>query len=201
MNTHSKTAAAPRPRIKDKRTAILQAALKVFAEGGVNGVPMPVLAEQAGVGTGTIYRYFSSKEVLVNELFREEKLNLNKRLYADLDKSLSPKESFALVWERMVAYTREAPESYRFMELQDHRPYLDAQSRTMEHEAIAPILAYYRRLQEQGVYREDIRAEVLMALIWGAFVNLIRAERDGLFSLDQADIDSARDACWSLCTG
>jgi TetR/AcrR family transcriptional regulator, repressor of fatR-cypB operon len=40
-----------------------------------------------------------------------------------------------------------------------------------------------------------------MALIWGAFVNLIRAERDGLFSLDQADIDAARDACWSLCTG
>ncbi|GGC92596.1 TetR/AcrR family transcriptional regulator [Halopseudomonas salina] len=201
MNTHSKTATAPRPRIKDKRTAILQAALKVFAEGGVNGVPMPVLAEQAGVGTGTIYRYFSSKEVLVNELFREEKLNLNKRLYANLDKSLTPKESFALVWERMVAYTREAPESYRFMELQDHRPYLDEQSRTMEHEAIAPILAYYRRLQEQGVYREDIRAEVLMALIWGAFVNLIRAERDGLFSLDQADINAARDACWSLCTG
>ncbi|MEE3156942.1 MAG: TetR/AcrR family transcriptional regulator [Pseudomonadota bacterium] len=51
----------PRPRIRDKRQAILRAALKVFAEGGVNGVPMPVLAEQAQVGTGTIYRYFDSK--------------------------------------------------------------------------------------------------------------------------------------------
>ncbi|WP_022964443.1 TetR/AcrR family transcriptional regulator [Halopseudomonas pelagia] len=201
MNTHSNTAKTTRPRIKDKRTAILQAALKVFAEGGVNGVPMPVLAEQAGVGTGTIYRYFSSKEALVNELFREEKLSLNRRLYSKLDKSLTPYEKFALVWQRMVLYTREAPASYRFMELQDHRPYLDEESRTMEHEAIAPILEHYRLLQKQGVYRKDIRAEVLMALIWGAFVNLIKAERDGLFSLDQADIDAARDACWSLCTG
>ena len=153
------------------------------------------------MGTGTIYRYFRSKEALVNELFREEKRHLNRRLYSNLDRSLSPRESFAVVWERMVLYTREAPESYRFMELQDHRPYLDKDSRTMEHEAIAPLLSYYRTLQKQGVYRNDIRAEVLMALVWGAFVNLIRAERDGHFKLDQADIDAARDACWSLCTG
>lgn len=201
MNTHSNTAKIIRPRIKDKRSAILQAALKVFAEGGVNGVPMPVLAEQAGVGTGTIYRYFSSKEALVNELFREEKLSLNRRLYADLDKSLTPYEKFALVWQRMVLYTREAPASYRFMELQDHRPYLDDESRTLDRETRAPLLEHYRLLQKQCVYRKDIRAEVLMALIWGAFVNLIKAERDGLISLDQTDIDAARDACWSLCTG
>tara|TARA_R110001599_G_scaffold198585_5_gene395460 strand:+ start:828 stop:1433 length:606 start_codon:yes stop_codon:yes gene_type:complete len=201
MNTHSNTAKIIRPRIKDKRSAILQAALKVFAEGGVNGVPMPALAEQAGVGTGTIYRYFSSKEALVNELFREEKLSLNRRLYADLDKSLTPYEKFALVWQRMVLYTREAPASYRFMELQDHRPYLDDESRTLDRETRAPLLEHYRLLQKQGVYRKDIRAEVLMALIWGAFVNLIKAERDGLISLDQTDIDAARDACWSLCTG
>lgn len=201
MNTHSNAAKTTRPRIKDKRTAILHAALNVFAEGGVNGVPMPVLAEQAGVGTGTIYRYFSSKEALVNELFREEKLSLNRRLYSRLDQKLTPYEKFALVWQRMVLYTREAPASYRFMELQDHRPYLDEESRNMERQAIAPILEHYRLLQKQGVFRQDIRAEVLMALIWGAFVNLIKAERDGLFSLDQADIEAARDACWSLCTG
>ncbi|MGH1450406.1 MAG: TetR/AcrR family transcriptional regulator [Pseudomonadaceae bacterium] len=201
MNTHSNASEVPRPKIKDKRAAILQAALKVFAEGGVNGVPMPALAEEAGVGTGTIYRYFSSKEELVNQLFREEKVNLHKRLYSKLEPSLTPYDKFAVVWQRMVLYTREAPASYRFMELQDHRPYLDDESRTLDRETRAPLLEHYRALQSQGVYRKDIRAEVLMALIWGAFVNLIKAERDSLISLDQADIDAARDACWSLCTG
>ncbi|WP_339845523.1 TetR/AcrR family transcriptional regulator [uncultured Halopseudomonas sp.] len=201
MNTYSKASKVPRPRIKDKRAAILQAALKVFAEGGVNGVPMPALAEEAGVGTGTIYRYFSSKEELVNQLFREEKVNLHKRLYSELEPSLTPYDKFAVVWQRMVLYTREAPASYRFMELQDHRPYLDDDSRTLDRETRAPLLEHYRSLQKQGIYRKDIRAEVLMALIWGAFVNLIKAERDGLINLDQGDIDAARDACWSLCTG
>ncbi|QJD59565.1 TetR/AcrR family transcriptional regulator [Pseudomonas sp. gcc21] len=201
MNSHSKGNKAPRPRIKDKRSAILRAALTVFAEGGVNGVPMPTLAEQAGVGTGTIYRYFVSKEVLVNELFREEKLAMSKRLYGQLDDTLNPQQQFAVIWQRMVEFTREAPDSYRFMELQDHRPYLDQASRELERKILAPVLAYYRSMQNKGTYRSDIRAEVLMALVWGAFVNMMKAERDGYLRLDLADIEAARDACWSLCTG
>lgn len=209
MNNHSNTAdnkpqspgRTARPRIKDKRAAILRAALKVFAEGGMNGVPMPVLARQANVGTGTIYRYFESKELLVNELFREQKLAINQRLYADLDLQRPADEVFSEVWRRMVQFTREEPDAYRFMELQDHRPYLDEASRTLEREALKPILAQYRALQKRGIFRSDIRAEVLMTLVWGAFINLIKAERDGHISLSEEDIAAARDACWGLCTG
>lgn len=209
MNNHSSTAEnktrgsakAARPKVTDKRSAILSAALKVFAEGGVNGVPMPILAQQANVGTGTIYRYFESKELLVNELFREQKLAINQRLYGGLDLQRSPREVFDEVWRRMVLFTREAPDSYRFVELQDHRPYLDQASRTLEREALAPILAQYRALQKHGVFRSDMRAEVLMTLVWGAFVNLVKAERDGHVSLTDDDIAAARDACWTLCTG
>lgn len=205
MNKHSKTAKSQtqpaRPKIKDKRSAILRAALQLFAEGGVNGVPMPVVAQQANVGTGTIYRYFESKELLVNELFREQKLAINQRLYGDLDLQRPPQELFAEVWKRMMTFTQEAPAAYRFMELQDHRPYLDEASRTMEREALAPILAQYRALQKHGVFRSDIRPEILMTMVWGAFVHLIKSERDGHITLSEDDITAARNACWKLCTG
>lgn len=209
MNNHSppiRTPSSASPRaarsgIKDKRRAILDAALRVFAEGGVNGVPIPQLAKQAGVATGTIYRYFDSKEGLVNELFREQKLAIHQRLYAGLDLQRPPREVFAALWQRMVTFTREAPDTYRFVELQDHRPYLDQASRTLEQESLTPVLAQYRTLQQRGVFRDDIRAEVLMTLVWGAFVNLIKSERDGHISLSEQDIHAARDACWALCTG
>lgn len=209
MNIHSSTtsnktrtaARTPRPQVKDKRSAILQAALKVFAEGGVNGVPMPVVAKHAKVGTGTIYRYFESKELLVNELFRELKVAINQRLYSNLDLTRPSREVFAEVWQRMVQFTREEPDTYRFVELQDHRPYLDAASKQLEREALTPILEQYRTLQKRGVFRSDMRAEVLMTLVWGAFVHLIKAERDGHIELSEADINAARDACWALCTG
>ena len=201
MNTHSTPEKKPRPRIKDKRQAILDAALKVFAAGGVNGVPMPALAEQAQVGTGTIYRYFSSKEALVNELFREQKRANSIRLYGGLDLTLPAKQLFAAVWQRMADFSRSDPDAYMFMELQDHRPYLDEESRALEKKILRPIVTQYRQLQQQGQFRSDVRPEVLMSLVWGAFVNLIRAERDGHLILQQSVIDAAFAACWTTCTG
>ena len=55
----------------DKREAILAAALDLFNERSFNGTPMPLVAERAGVGAGTIYRYFESKEALGNVVYRD----------------------------------------------------------------------------------------------------------------------------------
>ena len=35
------------------------------------GLPMAMVADRAGVGAGTIYRYFESKDVLIAEIFNE----------------------------------------------------------------------------------------------------------------------------------
>jgi AcrR family transcriptional regulator len=55
----------------DKRKEILQAALKLIAEHGFHGAPMAMIADTAGVGTGTIYCHFKSKDALIQELFLE----------------------------------------------------------------------------------------------------------------------------------
>ncbi len=64
----------------DKREAILAAALKLFAERGFYGTPVPLIAQGAQVGAGTIYRYFSNKNSLVNELYRHWKSALSQAL-------------------------------------------------------------------------------------------------------------------------
>ncbi|MBA4208778.1 MAG: TetR/AcrR family transcriptional regulator [Parvibaculum sp.] len=58
-------------RLAETRAAILAAARGLVAEGGFAAVQMSEIAKQAGVATGTLYRYFSSKEALCRELFRE----------------------------------------------------------------------------------------------------------------------------------
>jgi len=189
----------PAPTPLPKREAILKAALKVFAEYGVHGVPVPEIAAQAGVGTGTIYRFFASKEVLINELFREQKRAINRRLTEDLDRSVAPRALFQEYWRRLVAFAREEPEAFRFLELQDHLPYLDDESLALERSVLAPLATASRKLQRQGVYRKDIRIEVIMALHWGAFVNLFKAERAGYFKIRSVDVEAACEACWRMC--
>jgi TetR/AcrR family transcriptional regulator, repressor of fatR-cypB operon len=182
-----------------KREAILRAALSVFAQHGVHGVPVPAIAAQAGVGTGTIYRFFASKEALVNELFRQQKRALHLRLTQGLERNVEPREVFRELWRRLVAFAREEPEAFRFLELQDHLPYLDDESLALERAVLRPIVVVSRDLQKSGVYRKDMRVEVLMSLHWGAFVNLFKAERAGYLKIKQSDITAACDACWRMC--
>ena len=65
--------------VSDKREAIMQAALELFVERGFYGTAVPEIADRAGVGAGTIYRYFESKEALVNALYREQKMRVRAR--------------------------------------------------------------------------------------------------------------------------
>jgi AcrR family transcriptional regulator len=60
----------PRPDLRDrKEKAILEAAAAVFADRGFRTARVADVAERAGVGKGTVYEYFRSKEDLFLRLF------------------------------------------------------------------------------------------------------------------------------------
>jgi AcrR family transcriptional regulator len=67
---------------KDK---VLQAALEVFAEKGFYVATVDEVAERAGLGKGTLYRYFANKEALFNELVRVRLEELEKCAQEVLD--------------------------------------------------------------------------------------------------------------------
>lgn len=63
---------APRPMRADavrNHQRVLDAAREVIAENGIEA-PMELIASRAGVGIGTVYRRFPSKQALVAELVR-----------------------------------------------------------------------------------------------------------------------------------
>lgn len=53
----------------DKRPRLVDAACSVFAEKGYASTRVADIAERAGVGKGTVYEYFSSKEELLFAVF------------------------------------------------------------------------------------------------------------------------------------
>lgn len=48
----------------DKQTAIIEAAVSVFASQGFRGADVQAIADRASVGKGTVYRYFGDKAEL-----------------------------------------------------------------------------------------------------------------------------------------
>jgi AcrR family transcriptional regulator len=60
-----------RPDAKRNREKLLAAAVEAFAAGGVN-TSLEEIARRAGVGIGTLYRHFPSRDALVAAVYRQE---------------------------------------------------------------------------------------------------------------------------------
>jgi TetR/AcrR family transcriptional regulator, repressor of fatR-cypB operon len=190
-----------RPPVEGMRERILAAALRVFAERGFHGTAVPLVADAARVATGTLYRYFPSKEALVNEVFRDAKGRLARALYEGLDVAQPPPALFAEIWRRVVRFARREPVAFHFLEMQDHTPYLDAKSLELERGVLGPIVMAASHLRGAGGGRRALPPDVMIAFAWGALVGLFKAERLGYLQLADAMLERAGDACWNAITG
>jgi AcrR family transcriptional regulator len=204
MNVRSKSDHAPkrrgRPVVDDKRRRILDAGLQLFADRGFHGVAVPEIAAAASVGTGTVYHYFENKVELVNELYRDIKMQLRSALLdslhdPDLDKKGAAEAWFTELWHRLAKYAREMPDAFRFLEMQDHVEYLDAESRQVELATIAPLFMVAKRVHDRA---GGTRVDVVIALMWGAFVGLVKASRLGYLVLDDASLEEAGKTVWRM---
>jgi AcrR family transcriptional regulator len=189
-----------RPLVDDKRRRILDAALETFADRGYHGTAVPEVAQAAGVGTGTLYRYFENKQALVNEVYRDAKTRLRATLLegvppVDLYKLDMAERWFSELWRRLAVFARAEPNAFRFLEMQDHAPYLDSESRKLELSLLAPLWLAGKRLREHS---EGPPVDVLIALLWGAFVGLVKASRLGYLRLDDRMLEQAGAAAWRL---
>ncbi len=191
MNAATTTAAAS----ASKREAILAAALELFAERGFHGTPVPLVAEKAGVGAGTIYRYFESKEALVNALYQQWKSALGSLLVTDFPFGAPVREQFHVYWTRMAEFVRRHPKAFAFLELHHHSPYLDEKSRAIELELLVPIALFLAETSRQQVTK-DLPPEILIAIVYGAFAGLVKASWLGHLQLTPDVLASAEACCW-----
>lgn len=183
------------PTEEAKTEAILKAALELFVERGFYGTPVPAIAEHAGVGAGTIYRAFPSKEALVNALYQRWKQTIAQAIVTDFPADRPPREQFKIIWERMADFALSHPRELSFLELHHHASYLDAQSMAIEHGIIEFGVQMVRRAQAaQAIKKAD--PLLLMELINGAFLGIFRASVEKRLKLTKELFMVAEQCCW-----
>lgn len=195
----TRTSEEPRPE-GEKADRVIAAAVELFADRGFHGTSIPMILEKAGVGASSLYRRFPSKEALVNAAFRDAKTKLAAALREGdgpgIASDASPLAIFEAFFERLAGFARAEPVAFRFLELQDHAPYLDGSSRAVEMTILAPIVVAVLDFQRRAVLRPEVPPETLLAFVWGAFVGLFKAERTHGVAVTEASLTAARDACW-----
>lgn len=181
--------------ISDTRERILAAALELFAERGFHGASMPALAERAKVASGTPYRHFEGKEQIVNEVYRREKRALIDALLDGFPFDAPLREQHRTFFFRMVAFFRERPVVFDFLELHHHQPYLDAENLALEQRGLVLVIAFFEQGRRARITRA-MPAEALAAMIWGIFSGLTKAARLGHLALSDELWAHAEACAW-----
>lgn len=190
MNIHSGVSGK-----EDKRRAILEAALELFVERGFHGTAVPEVAQKAGVGAGTIYRYFENKEALVNELYRHAKGRMVGGCLDGFPAGAAAREAFHWLWTRMAAFAVAEPKAFAFLEFHQHSSYFDDESRRVEDQLFRFALEFLRSAQARKEVRE-VDPMVLISIVLGSFVGLVRLGFEGKLELTEARLAEAEQCVW-----
>jgi len=156
-----------RQLVKDHiRQAILDAAAALLLERGDSAI-MAELADAAGIGRATLYRYFSTREELMSALASAALDDASSRLEAaDLDHVPVP-EAMARIFRAILAC------GAKFEFIRTEHEFIDkddAAKRIGE-----PIRAVLRRGMDDGTLRSDLPLEVLSGMFGGMIVGAFRA--------------------------
>lgn len=169
-----------RLRTEAKQDVILEAASKVFSNREYHQVLCDEIAEEAGVGKGTLYRYFPTKEDLyfatITDGFRKLKDALTPKLSGTASASAKlerlAREMLEFFWHRRDFYTLLYRNDRRFL---DHESVL--------RETRQSIVDLIQKIIAEGIARGEFRSadtRIVAELFSGMIraVNIFRHEDD-----------------------
>ena len=157
------TEAVPRgrPRSETARRAVLDAALQLCQRDGFQGLTIKAIAETAGVGRQTVYRWWPTKEAVLLDALRDVGLRESRRLAPDSGETLRDVENLlATTFTLTQQLTGKA--IVGLMAEAQHDPGLSAR---LQGTVIGPRRQALREILARGVERGDLSdAEVPLDL-------------------------------------
>jgi AcrR family transcriptional regulator len=186
----------PRRDGEATRQRLLRAALDLYTTIGFRATTTPAIAARAGVAEGTIYRHFSGKEHLLNEVYRNAQ-----RWGAGLVKESEPNgeesvpQRLAGIARRLLDAAARDPSLTRMLLRSRDEQHLDERSRESAREFRQALQQIVAGGESQGVVRKgppELWADVWLALV--AFA----AERVGAreWEAESPQIGLTLDAAW-----
>jgi AcrR family transcriptional regulator len=159
MATESRTPTL-RADAERNRRRLIDAAAELFSERGVE-VTIAEIRERAGVGQGTVFRHFPTKEHLMAEVMRERMTKLTQlateRLEAD-----DPVEGLR---DFMVAAAQSKAVDQEIYRLICETNALRAEDeRALRRELVGYVRQLLRRAQDAGAIRDDVEPEDILLL-------------------------------------
>jgi TetR/AcrR family fatty acid metabolism transcriptional regulator len=166
-----------RPSAEERKRAILDGAIAVFARQGYHATRVSDIADEAGVAYGLVYHYFSSKEAVMNELFTERWSLLIDAGEQVKKSDRSARGKLGEIAAFIIDSYRHNPELMKVIIIEVTRA-ANSFGRTHLPEirrAYDQVAAIVSAAQQSGEFREDIDPDFVGRSFYGAIEQLLSA--------------------------
>ncbi len=194
-----KVAGAPRsgadPPRKDKRSLILDSAIRVFAQMGYHGARVSDIAREAGIAYGLVYHYFKNKEEILNTIFEERWTGFLEALEGIAEGRNPTQDKLVSIAALVLNAYRLRPEWVKVLVLEIQRSSRFAEPEQMR--AVGRLFGSVARIlragQEAGALRADLDPELASQAFIGALETMITGQVLGVTRLPAEADDAATD--------
>ena len=158
---------------EEKRRLILAAAVRVFARRGFHTSRVGDIAEEAGVAHGLLYHYFSSKDEVLQTLFRENWGDLLAR-FETVETSDEPAdEKLRGIVKILLRTWRNDPALVTVMVREVGRsPHLATQVEDIG-KGFAVIERIIEQGQAEGLFRPELDARLVSWVVYGGLEEIL----------------------------
>jgi TetR/AcrR family fatty acid metabolism transcriptional regulator len=180
--------------VPDRRRAILDAAVRVFARQGFHACRVSDIADEAGVAYGLLYHYFPSKEEVLNTLFLE-RWGVMLETIREVDRKPVPvREKLGAIASFIIDSYRHDPDLMKVIIVEVTRA---ANSFGQTHlgqirEAYRLIGEIVTEAQQEGVFKAEIDAEFAAMTFYGAIEQVLTGWIFGLLPQSDEDLERAK---------
>jgi AcrR family transcriptional regulator len=157
----------------DKKAEILRCGKELFKTKGFKNTNVADIMKMAGLGTGTFYNYYSSKDKLFMEIFLEENVKLKKSIMESIDLEGDPVN---IVKEIIFLNDQGMKSNPILKEWYNKDIFNKVEKIYREENGLQNIdFLYYsftdivRKWQSEGKMRKDIDAEMIMGIFAALF--------------------------------
>jgi AcrR family transcriptional regulator len=178
--------------------AVLETTLNLIIDRELQATSMSLISKESGVSTGNIYHYFTSKEDIINELYKAIVRFNGEFVTKDMNKADSIQTQFRKVWRNVIELGNKYPKGFRFIEQYSFSSYIYEQSKL---EAIkggwcGPLKQLYQQASEEGIFTR-LDPQMMVQMHYGSIVYLLRGYQQNLLELTNDIADQAILACWN----
>lgn len=160
---------------QDRRRAILDAAVRVFARRGFHACRVSDIADEAGVAYGLVYHYFGSKDSVLDTLFLE-RWDVMLAMITEIDKTEMPaREKLQAIASFIVDSYSHDPDLMKVIIVEVTRA---ANSFGQTHlarirEAYERIAAIVTKAQDEGAFKKEVDAQFAAMAFYGAIEQVL----------------------------